>query len=155
MPSPFPPMSKAAQGSLTRFATPRRCLFAALTFFVLMVVLGSIPGQADAMSAAAGDKVLHFAAYSVLTVLVYHALTVDGFWRMALTVLTVALMVLIDEGIQLFLPYRHAAVADWHVDVLAALACISLLQIFDLAQQAKKRQRQSQAVPLRHTDRMG
>ncbi len=46
-------------------------LVAAISLFVLMLALGSYPGNALALTEKINDKILHFLAYSLLTALIY------------------------------------------------------------------------------------
>lgn len=96
-----------------------------LIFFALMILMGSLPGQADTLSAQFGDKPLHLMAYICLSVLCYRAWIAPRRQRILLTIVMIALLGLIDEGIQATLPYRNASVVDWCVDLLAALITVS------------------------------
>ena len=49
-------------------------LVAAISLFVLMLALGSYPGNAQALTEKINDKILHFLAYSLLTALIYLSL---------------------------------------------------------------------------------
>lgn len=110
--------------------TRRRFLFAAVAFFLLMIAAGSVPGKAEAASALVGDKLLHVLAYTLLTGLVFGALRGRPVSRGVRAVLTVAMLGAVDESIQALLPYRHANWADWKFDLMAAVACVSLLIVF-------------------------
>ncbi|WP_136420194.1 VanZ family protein [Herbaspirillum sp. ST 5-3] len=107
--------------------TPRRYLFAAAAFFSLMVGVGAIPGQAQALSTVVYDKLLHVTAYAFLTGLVWGAVTSRPLYRAAQTVLIAALLGGIDESIQSLMPYRDANWLDWQFDVLASASCVVLL----------------------------
>ena len=96
-----------------------------LIFFALMIGLGSLPGQADALSARFGDKPLHLIAYVCCSVLCYRIWITPRRQRILLTIAMIALLGLIDEGIQAALPYRNASLVDWCFDLLAALIAIS------------------------------
>lgn len=97
---------------------------ALLSFFTLMIALGAIPGQADALSARFGDKTLHLIAYVVLSILCYHSWITSKQRRVILTIAVIALLGLIDESIQATLPYRTASVIDWCFDLLAVLIVV-------------------------------
>jgi len=96
-----------------------------LIFFALMIGIGSLPGQADALSARFGDKLLHLIAYVCCSVLCYRVWIAPRRQRILLTIMMIALLGLIDEGIQAALPYRNASFVDWCFDLLAALIAIS------------------------------
>jgi VanZ family protein len=96
-----------------------------LIFFALMIGIGSLPGQADALSARFGDKLLHLIAYVCCSVLCYRVWIAPRRQRILLTIMMIALLGLIDEGIQAALPYRNASFVDWCFDLLAALIAVS------------------------------
>ena len=98
-------------------------------FFITMIILGSIPGQADALSGRFGDKTLHLAAYTVLSVLCYQSWLPSQQQRALLTIGVIALLGLIDESIQATLPYRTASVSDWCFDIFAVLIVVSLMSL--------------------------
>lgn len=118
--------------------SPSACRWAAFAFFVLLVVIGSIPGKAEAVSAAVHDKLLHFVAYSVLTALVYGATVGGPLARSLITLGVVGLLGGLDEGIQSQLSYRNASWFDWQVDLLAALATVALLSTLHTLRLAPK-----------------
>ncbi len=92
-----------------------------LLFFVIMISAGSVPGQANHLSAHAGDKLLHFMAYGLMTFLSFQSITGSRITRILVSLLVIASLGLIDEGIQYFLPYRNASLSDWCFDVAAAV----------------------------------
>ena len=100
---------------------------AASAFFILLVALGSVPGAADTMSARYGDKLLHTLAYSVMSVLYFHAYRGSKLARSSGTLATIALLGALDETIQSFLPHRNASLADWCFDMASALLIVLLL----------------------------
>lgn len=96
-------------------------------FFLLMVGLGSIPGEANALSDRFGDKLLHTLAYGFMTALCFAALQARPAARALATVAVIALLGVADETIQSLLPYRNASLADWCFDIGAALLVTTLL----------------------------
>lgn len=106
-----------------------RYLASLLIVFALMIALGALPGQADALSARFGDKPLHLIAYICFSVLCYRVWIVPRRQRIVLTVAMIAALGLIDEGIQAALPYRNASVIDWCFDLLAALITVGGLSL--------------------------
>ena len=111
----------------TSLLTHRNCRLAAFTFFAAMILIGAIPGKADALSTVIWDKLLHFAAYSFLSALIYGALQGGPALRALLTVIIVALLGAGDEFLQAFLSYRNANLVDWQMDMLAACVTVTLL----------------------------
>ncbi len=97
------------------------------SFFVLMVAAGSVPGQADLLSARFGDKLLHVLAYTAMTLLCFAAVSAPPLHRAAITLGSIALLGLADEAIQSLLPYRNASLVDWCFDVATASLVLLLL----------------------------
>ena len=100
-------------------------------FFLLMVGLGSIPGEANALSDRYGDKLLHTLAYGFMAGLCFRALVATPLLRALLTVVAIALLGMIDEAIQSLLPYRNASLADWCFDIGSAAIVAALLLLLD------------------------
>lgn len=118
MPSAMPADSTATVTPPLRWR--RGWLLALAGFFVLMVALGSIPGEAQALSDRYGDKLLHALAYGFMTLLCLRALQAPPVLRLLLAIGIIALLGLFDESLQSLLPYRNASVLDWCFDVGAA-----------------------------------
>ena len=95
------------------------CYFSAMLLFLLIVVIGSLPGARHDIAQFASGLVLHSAAYAVLGLLIFVGSQGDRSRRALKAVLTVAAMGAADEAVQSFFPYRTAAVSDWLVDVAA------------------------------------
>lgn len=102
-------------------------LSAAMLFFSLLLILGTVPGQAHALSARFGDKLLHMLAYGFLSAICYRAIVAKKSLRIIFTLLMIALFGLLDEALQSFLPYRNASLLDWWFDMAAALIVVTLL----------------------------
>ena len=98
----------------------RGWLLALAGFFVLMVALGSVPGEAQALSDRYGDKLLHSLAYGLMTLLCLRAIQAAPMLRLLLAIGIIALLGLFDEILQSLLPYRNASALDWCFDVGAA-----------------------------------
>lgn len=96
-------------------------LYLLLLFFVIMISIGSVPGQATHLSAHVGDKLLHFMAYGLMTILSFLSISGSRIIRILFSLLLIASLGLIDEGIQYFLPYRNASLTDWCFDIAAAV----------------------------------
>lgn len=101
-------------------------LLSLLAFFLAMVLVGAIPGEASALSARFGDKLLHTLAFALMTVLAHQSLAGPRGTRIVASISLVAILGLIDEGIQYFLPYRNASLLDWCFDIGSALIVTSL-----------------------------
>lgn len=121
------PDTKTFLTALFSVMTPQRCLSAAILFFILMVVLGAIPGEAHALSEAVHDKLLHFLAYTVLSALIYASFTGQPATRAFRTVIIVGSLGALDEAIQALMPYRDANWMDWRADMMASLSSVTLL----------------------------
>jgi VanZ family protein len=113
--------------AIDSFFTPQRCRSAAFVFFLLMVVIGAIPGEAQALSDAVGDKLLHLCAYSFLTCALFCGMPSSNDNRAWATVLLVGLLGGVDEAIQSFMPYRSASMTDWIFDMLAGGLTLAVL----------------------------
>ena len=98
-------------------------------FFVLMVGIGSVPGQASSLSAHFGDKPLHFSAYAVMAFLGFQSINAHRWIRITFSLILIASLGLIDESIQALLPYRHASLADWGFDIAAAIVMNFILSL--------------------------
>ena len=105
-------------------------MLSAISIFVLIVVLGSLPGAREDAGHYAPGLVLHSIAYAVLALLVFLGSSGGGIRRGIQATLTVAAMGALDESVQSFFPYRSAAVTDWMVDVAAAALVSALLWKF-------------------------
>lgn len=100
---------------------------AALALFCIIVLLGSVPGARAEIAHLAPGVVLHTLAYACITFLLYTGTSGGRRQRAFKAVLTVLAMGAIDELVQSFFPYRHAAVLDWMVDGSAAIVTTALL----------------------------
>ncbi|MBA5636934.1 VanZ family protein [Duganella sp. LX20W] len=101
--------------------------WSAIVLYVLILVLGSIPGARSDIGEVASGVVLHSCAYAGLTFLLFTGGTGGITARAAKAVFTIAAMGALDETVQSFFPYRHAAVSDWLVDCTAAVVAASVL----------------------------
>ncbi len=119
--------------SMTWSLRPLR-ITALLLFFLLMVGLGSIPGQAHALSDRFGDKLLHVLAYGLMTAISFGAIVARPRWQAMISIMLIALLGLIDESIQSFLPYRNASLLDWCFDIASAILVAMLLLLFSFSE---------------------
>jgi len=115
------------------FCSPGRCMASAIGFFLLMVGIGAVPGNAQTLSSAVHDKTLHFLAYALLSLLLYRGFSGGKTsMRSMKTIAAIGVLGAVDEAIQSLLPYREASLADWRIDVMAALVCMGLLALLTL-----------------------
>ncbi|HJU99445.1 MAG TPA: VanZ family protein [Burkholderiaceae bacterium] len=103
--------------------------WSALVLYLLILVLGSIPGARSDIGEVASGVVLHSCAYAGLTFLLFTGGTGGIMARAIKAALTIAAMGALDEYVQSFFPYRHAAVSDWLVDCTAAVVTASVLAL--------------------------
>ena len=101
--------------------------WSAIVLYLLILVLGSVPHARADLGEVASGVVLHSLAYGGLAFLLFTGGSGSAARRGAKAVLTVALMGALDEFVQSFFPYRHAAVSDWLVDCTAALLAALLM----------------------------
>lgn len=110
---------------LTRFISEKHLetlLFrSGLALYLAIIVLGSIPGARDEIGEVAPGLVLHFVAYSCIAFLLACGAAGTITAKAVKAFCLVAAMGALDELIQGFLPYRNGAMADWMIDVSAAL----------------------------------
>lgn len=102
----------------------------AIVFFLFMIALGSLPGNAQALTEKINDKILHFLAYSLLTILIYLSLSTTQLRKFTLTLSIIAILAMTDELIQSTMAFRNASLYDLSIDILAAsliASCLSLL----------------------------
>lgn len=100
---------------------------AAFVLFFAVVAFGSIPGAREEMADLASGLVLHAFTYSVISLLLFSGANGSPRTKALKTVMIVAAMGAIDEGVQSFFSYRRAAVGDWLVDMAAALVTAAVL----------------------------
>ncbi|MYM96746.1 VanZ family protein [Duganella vulcania] len=93
----------------------------AIVLYLLILVLGSLPGARQDIGQVASGLILHSLAYAGLTFLIFTGGTGSARLRAGKAVLTIALMGALDEYVQSFFPYRHGAVSDWLVDCNASV----------------------------------
>ncbi|MET0323539.1 MAG: VanZ family protein [Duganella sp.] len=93
----------------------------AIVLFLLILVLGSLPGARHEIGQVASGVILHSLAYAGLTFLLFTGGSGTLVQRAVKSVLTIAAMGALDEYVQSFFPYRHGAVSDWLVDCSAAV----------------------------------
>ena len=107
-------------------------------FFLLMVSVGSIPGQAIALSQRLSDKLLHALAYGFMAGVCFRALVASPAWRALATIGAIGLLGMIDEFLQSLLPYRNASLTDWCFDIGSAITVTVLLLLFSGSTLPKK-----------------
>ncbi|MGK5077812.1 VanZ family protein [Janthinobacterium sp. HLX7-2] len=98
----------------------------ALVLYLLVILIGDIPGMRADVGQYASGGVLHSFGYGVLALILFSGIGGSMARRALLSVLMVAAMGALDEFIQSFLSYRHGSVRDWLVD-MAAAAVVALL----------------------------
>jgi hypothetical protein len=103
--------------------------FTAIALYLLILIVGSIPGTRADVGEYASGVVLHSCAYAVLTFLLFSGSPGSINSRALKSVLTIAVMGALDEFVQSFFPYRHAAVSDWVVDCSSAIIIALLLRV--------------------------
>lgn len=108
----------------------RRALHAAaLLALVGIVVAGSVPGARAGVGEYASGVVLHSLTYAGLAALWFLGSAGTPLQRALKTMLAIAVMGAIDEGVQSLFPYRSGDVRDWLVDVSAATVTSTVLAV--------------------------
>lgn len=110
-------------------------------WMAFILVMTSWPRLELTTVVASGDKVAHFGAYLVLSVLSARAAFPSRRpWRTALAIVaTVSVLALLDELHQAWIPGRFPDVRDWFADILGGVAGILLAPL--LFQPAPRRHR--------------
>jgi len=96
-------------------------------FFLLMIGIGAIPGEAQALSGRVGDKLLHTLVYGFIAALLFRAAPGSALSKATIAFGMSSLLGLFDETLQWLLPYRNASLADWCFDSAAALLVVLTL----------------------------
>jgi VanZ family protein len=99
----------------------------AIVLYLLILILGSIPGARQDIGEVASGVILHSLAYAGLTFLIFTGGSGTPSQRAGKAVLTIAAMGALDEFVQSFFPYRHGAVSDWMVDCTAAMLTAAVM----------------------------
>ena len=102
-----------------------RCAF---LMYLLILILGSIPHARAEIGEVASGLVLHSVAYAVITFLLITGSRRPVRGAALQAFLIVIVMGAVDEWVQSFFPYRHAAASDWAVDCIASF-CTALLML--------------------------
>ena len=104
--------------------------WSAIGLYLLVLILGAIPGARADVGRYASGFALHSSTYAFLTFLLFSGSTGTPLARAIKAILTVMLLGAIDEIFQTFFSYRNGAVLDWIVDCSAATITAFLLWIF-------------------------
>jgi VanZ family protein len=99
----------------------------AFVLYLLIVVLGAVPGVRAEAGEVASGFVLHSIAYSTIAYLLFTGAGTQSFTKALHAFLWVVVMGAVDEYIQSFFPYRNGRVQDWLVDMGAAFLMLSIL----------------------------
>jgi len=103
--------------------------WSALVLFILIVIIGSIPGARAEAAVWATGLVLHGCAYAGLAFLIFTGASGNPSQRALKAVLHIAVMGAIDELVQSTLSYRHGSIGDWYIDCIAALLSASFMWV--------------------------
>jgi VanZ family protein len=101
----------------------------AIILYLMILVIGSLPGARQDIGQVASGLILHSLAYAGLTFLLFTGGTGSLAQRAGKAVLTIALMGALDEYVQSFFPYRHGAVSDWLVDCTASVLTAAFMWV--------------------------
>ena len=99
----------------------------ALALYLLILLLGSVPGARQDLGQLAPGLVLHAVAYAGLTLLLFSGSQGTPARRALTSLATIALMGAGDELVQSFVPFRQGTVRDWLVDCSAGVIAAALL----------------------------
>lgn len=107
--------------------------------YLSVIVFGSIPGARAEFNDVASGVVLHLIVYSFIAFLLACGARGSAVRKAAVSFALVAGMGAFDEAVQSLLPYRHGAVADWGIDVIAAFLAASLYWLASMRHSAASR----------------
>ncbi|HEY0846406.1 MAG TPA: VanZ family protein [Noviherbaspirillum sp.] len=110
-----------------------------LLLYLAVIVFGSIPGARAEFNDVASGVVLHLTAYSCIAFFLAAGTNGSTPRKAVVSFLLVAAMGAVDEGIQSLLPYRHGAVADWGIDLVAGLLTATLFWLASARQSVLQR----------------
>ena len=105
------------------------CTRAAFIIYLLILIVGSIPGARQEIGEYAPGSVLHALAYAGLTVLLFLGCGKTVAERALGAVIVATAMGAGDEFVQSFLPYRGASVLDWGIDIAASLVAAAAMVV--------------------------
>ena len=125
-PSKNPPMLTLLENIFVTAQFQKLRYGCAIALYLLILILGSIPGARSEVGEYASGLVLHSMSYAVLTFLLFSGSNGTPIERAIKSVLTVMAMGAFDEIVQSFLPYRNGAISDWLVDCNATLVTSAL-----------------------------
>lgn len=100
-----------------------------LMLYLAVIVLGSIPGAREEIGHMASGLVLHFTTYACIAFLLACGVAGNATAKAVKAFCIVAAMGALDECIQATLSYRDGAIADWIIDVSAALTVALLFRL--------------------------
>lgn len=109
------------------------CAAVAATEIIALFWMGAMPVAVD-MFPPPIDKLPHFAAYGVLSGLLWCSLFKEKAWP---TLLAVSAIGLLDEIHQHFLPGRTASFSDWLTDFAGAVIIIGILKWVSVERKAR------------------
>ncbi|WP_151635186.1 hypothetical protein [Noviherbaspirillum aerium] len=107
----------------------QRCLPTAAILFCMLIFLAAMPDARAVLSSLAGEKLLRFVAYALLSTLLYAGVSGSTVARALITLTLVGVMSGVEQAIHLMLPYHSANLLGWKFDMLVALTCVGMLMM--------------------------
>lgn len=104
-------------------------LLAASVFFLSMIVFASFGELERNLIWVFNDKILHFFAYFVLSVLLFGGLPYHVLSRMITTFFIASGLGALDELLQFLVPTRDPSFDDWLVDCFGSMIAVVFLGI--------------------------
>jgi VanZ family protein len=105
-----------------------------IIYWLILFILTSLPGN-EAISIGLNDKIEHFGAYGLLSVILYLNLFFQqkfNFLRKSpaiFTILIASFYGMLDELHQLFVPGRRADILDWLADFSGSVVAVIIISI--------------------------
>jgi VanZ family protein len=101
-----------------------------IIYWIILFILTSLPTGLALETRNISDKLLHFGAYGILSVLLYLNMSFQNKFQLlkkypaTITVLIASLYGLFDEIHQMFVPGRSAEFLDWLADFSGSLLAV-------------------------------
>ena len=101
-------------------------------YWLILLTATSLPAK-DLPNTGVNDKIEHFSAYLILSLLLAFALSIQKRYKKArersslYTLIIVGIYAAADEIHQLFIPGRDCQFGDWVADFLAAIIAVAVI----------------------------
>jgi VanZ family protein len=104
-----------------------------IVYWLILFVLTTLPGN-EAINIGVNDKIEHFGAYGLLTVILYLNLFFQDKYSLlkkypaTFSLLVASLYGMVDELHQIFVPGRTADIRDWLADFVGSVLAVLIIK---------------------------